>query len=103
LLLNFTLEYNIRKVQETQEEVRLNGMLKLLVHVMLIYWVKTYILQNVEKFKYLKIPTENLRGRSYLEIWTKTENNIKMDLEELGWNIRTGFKWFRIWSSGDLL
>jgi hypothetical protein len=40
--------------------------------------------QNVAKLKYLKIQTENFRERSYLETWTKTRNNIKVELEETG-------------------
>jgi hypothetical protein len=31
------------------------------------------------------------------------EDNIKMDLQEVGWGAWTGLGWFRIWRGGGLL
>jgi hypothetical protein len=31
------------------------------------------------------------------------ENNIKMDLREVGWGAQTGLIWLRIWTGGGLL
>jgi hypothetical protein len=31
------------------------------------------------------------------------EDNIKMDLQDVGWGVLTGFKWLRIWICGGLL
>jgi hypothetical protein len=33
----------------------------------------------------------------------RRENNIKMDLEEIGWGMWTAFIWLRIGTSGGLL
>jgi hypothetical protein len=33
----------------------------------------------------------------------KWEDNIKMDLREVGWDMRAGFIWFRIRTSGILV
>jgi hypothetical protein len=32
-----------------------------------------------------------------------TEDNIKMDLQEVGWGAWTGLFWLRIWRSSGLL
>jgi len=31
------------------------------------------------------------------------EDNIKMDLQEIGWGTRTGLIWLRVWTGGGLL
>jgi hypothetical protein len=45
LLLNFALEYGIKRVQVIQDGLKWNGAHQLLVYAdMLIYWAEVYIL-----------------------------------------------------------
>jgi len=45
----------------------------------------------------------NLRERDHSEDRRRCEDNIKIDLKEVGWGAWTGLYWLRIWTDGGLL
>jgi hypothetical protein len=51
-----------------------------------------------------RVLVENPVGRRLLgQHWRRWEDNIKMDLREVGWEARTGSIWLRIRTGGGLL
>jgi hypothetical protein len=52
----------------------------------------------------IRILVGYLREREHLEDpGLRMEDNIKMDVQEMGWETWSVFIWFRIWAGGGLL